>query len=42
MIDCMIAAVAWRSGATVLACEAGFGRVAELVGVELDQAPSRA
>jgi predicted nucleic acid-binding protein len=38
MIDCMIAAVAWRSGASVLARDADFGRVAQVVGVALDEA----
>lgn len=40
MIDCMIAAVAWRSAATVLACDADFRRVAQVVGVALDEASS--
>jgi predicted nucleic acid-binding protein len=39
MIDCMIAAVAWRTGATVLAFDADLGRVAEVIGVTLDGAP---
>jgi predicted nucleic acid-binding protein len=38
MIDCMIMAVAWRSGVTVLAFDADFGRVAQVVGVALDEA----
>jgi predicted nucleic acid-binding protein len=42
MIDCMIAAVAWRSGAAVLACDADFDRVARIIGVELDEASPRA
>lgn len=42
MIDCMITAVAWRSGATVLACDADLDRVAGIVGVDLDEASLRA
>ena len=42
MIDCMITAVAWRSSATVLAADADFGRVARVIGVELDEASLRA
>lgn len=38
MIDCMIAAVAWRSAATVLACDADFSRMAQVIGVALDEA----
>jgi predicted nucleic acid-binding protein len=38
MIDCMIAAVAWRSGATLLAHDADMGRVARVVEIELDEA----
>jgi predicted nucleic acid-binding protein len=36
MIDCMIAAVAWRTGAAVLAHDADMSRVAEVAGIELD------
>jgi predicted nucleic acid-binding protein len=42
MIDCMIAAVAWRSGATLLAWDADLDRVARVVGVDLDEASLRA
>jgi predicted nucleic acid-binding protein len=42
MIDCMIAAVAWRSGATLLAHDADMGRVARVVEIELDEASLRA
>lgn len=42
MIDCMIAAVAWRSGATVLACDADLARVAVVIGLDLDEASLRA
>lgn len=41
LVDCMIAAVAWRHGATLLACDADLDRVAGVTGIELDQ-PSRA
>ena len=42
MIDCMIAAVAWRTGATLLAHDADLDRVARVVGLELDDASLRA
>jgi predicted nucleic acid-binding protein len=42
MIDCMIAAVAWRSGAALLAWDADVDRVARLIGVALDEASLRA
>lgn len=38
MIDCMITAVAWRLGAAVLAHDADLGRVARVIGVDLDEA----
>jgi predicted nucleic acid-binding protein len=41
MIDCMIAAVAWRRGATLLCRDVDLERVAELIGIELDQASIR-
>ena len=41
-IDCMIASVAWRRGATVLAHGADLDRVARVVGIELDRASLRA
>jgi predicted nucleic acid-binding protein len=37
LIDCMIAAVAWRHRAAILACDAGLARVAQVVGIDLDQ-----
>jgi len=40
MVDCMIVSVAHRHGATLLALDAVLGRVADVVGVELDE-PSR-
>jgi predicted nucleic acid-binding protein len=41
MVDCMIAAVAWRHGATLLAHDADFDRVARVIGIDLDQASLR-
>jgi len=40
LTDCMIAAVAWRYRATLLACDADLDRVASVIGIELD-APAR-
>ena len=40
LVDCMIAAVAWRHRATLLACDADLDRVASVIGIELDQ-PAR-
>ena len=42
MIDCMIAAVAWRLGAAVLAHDVDLDRVARVIGVDLDEASLRA
>jgi predicted nucleic acid-binding protein len=42
MIDCMIAAVARRAGAAVLAHDADLARVANVLGIELDEASLRA
>jgi len=36
MLDCMIAAVAWRHGATLLAEDADMDRVAGVIEIELD------
>jgi predicted nucleic acid-binding protein len=41
MIDCMIAAVAWRRGATLLAHDADMDRVTRVVEIELDDASLR-
>jgi predicted nucleic acid-binding protein len=41
MLDCMIAAVALRHGATLLAYDADMDRVAGVIGVELDEASLR-
>lgn len=38
MVDCLIAAVAWRTSAALLARDADMERVARVVGVELDEA----
>lgn len=42
MVDCMIAAVAWRRKAALLAYDADLARVAGVVGLELDDASLRA
>jgi predicted nucleic acid-binding protein len=42
MLDCMIAAVAWREGAALLAQDADLDRVAQVVGLQLDDASLRA
>jgi predicted nucleic acid-binding protein len=41
MIDCMIAAVAWRTGAALLCRDADLERVAAAVGITLDEASTR-
>jgi len=38
MVDCMIAAVAWRTGASLLANDADLHRIAVTVGINLDDA----
>lgn len=38
MIDCMIAAVAWRRGASLLAMDTDIDRVARVIGIEMDEA----
>ncbi len=38
LLECMIAAVAWRCGATLLAVDADLHRVAHVIGIELDTA----
>ena len=42
MVDCMIAAVASRTGATLLAHDAEMDRVAGVIGIEMDGASLRA
>lgn len=41
MIDCMIAAVAWRHGATLLAHDADLDRLARVIGIRVDPASRR-
>lgn len=41
MLDCMIAAVAWRRGATLLSHEADMHRVARIIEIEMDEASLR-
>lgn len=41
MIDCMIAAVAWRRGAALLCRDADLEHVAEVIGISLDEASER-
>jgi len=41
LVDCLVAAVAWRTGATLLARDIGLQRVAEVIGVGLDPLPGR-
>jgi predicted nucleic acid-binding protein len=38
MVDCMIAAVALRTGASLLASDADMHRIARIVGIDLDEA----
>jgi predicted nucleic acid-binding protein len=42
MIDCMIAAVAWRRGATLLSHDADIDRVARVIEIKMDHASLRA
>ena len=42
MVDCMLAAVAWRHRATILAHDADVDRVAQVIGIGLDEASFRA
>ena len=42
MIDCMIAAVAWRREATLLSYDLDLDRLAQVVGIDLDDASLRA
>jgi predicted nucleic acid-binding protein len=42
LIDCLIASVAWRRGATLLAHDTDMGRVARVIGIDLDEASLRA
>jgi predicted nucleic acid-binding protein len=38
LIDCMIAAVAWRYQATLLACDADLDHLARVIGIDMDEA----
>jgi hypothetical protein len=42
MVDCMIAAVAARRGATLLADDSDLDRVARVIGIDVDPASRRA
>ena len=42
LLDCMIAGVCWRRGATLLAHDIDLDRVAGVIGLELDEASLRA
>jgi predicted nucleic acid-binding protein len=42
LLDCLIAAVAWRSGAELLSQDADLARVARVIGIEMDDASLRA
>lgn len=37
LIDCMIASVAWRSGASILTQDADLDRIARTVGIDVDE-----
>lgn len=41
MVDCMIASVAWRRGAALLAYDADLDRVARVIGIDMDDASLR-
>lgn len=40
LIDCMIASVAWRCGATLLTCDTDLEHIAAVAGIGLDQPPA--
>ncbi len=42
MVDCMIVAVAYRRGAALLSWDVDMDRVAQVIGIELDEASLRA
>ena len=42
LIDCLIATVAWRHGAALLAHDADLARVADVMGIDLDTASLQA
>jgi len=37
IVDCMIAAVAWRTGSSLLALDTDMGQIARVVGIKLDE-----
>ena len=41
MVDCMIAAVVWRHGASLLAQDVDLVRVCQTIGIALDKASLR-
>jgi predicted nucleic acid-binding protein len=41
LLDCMIAAVAWRREAALLSRDADLGRVADVIGISVDEASLR-
>lgn len=41
LIDCLIAAVAWRTGASLLAADVDLARIAEVIGIPVDPASVR-
>jgi predicted nucleic acid-binding protein len=42
IVDCMIAAIALRAGASLLSHDADLARIAEVIGIPLDEASLRA
>jgi predicted nucleic acid-binding protein len=38
LLDCLVAAVAWRRGAALLAHDADLARIAAVIGIDLDEA----
>ena len=41
LIDCLVAAVAWRTGAALLAHDLDLDRVARIIGIAMDQGSYR-
>jgi len=39
LVDCMVAAVAWRSDAALLACDSDMDDIARVVGIQMDHSP---
>jgi predicted nucleic acid-binding protein len=39
LVDCMVAAVAWRSDAALLACDSDMDHIARVVGIQMDHSP---